>query len=117
MGQLEKVAKARSYRPVGIRSLIIEAPENRSHSFYWEMRFTQMHYRGWISVELQLDEGYQPVQFRVETSLPDFIYSDVTVEGIKAALIKAYHAGPKGDLKREDRKGLRVEAFLREDNT
>jgi hypothetical protein len=111
---LERVAKALSYRPVGIRSLIIEAPENTSHSLYWELSFAQMYYRGWISVELQLDTEYEPVQFCVETSKLEFIYSEVTLEGIKAALVKAYHAGPKVDRNREDREGLRVEAFLRE---
>ena len=114
IGLLDKVAKARSYRPVSIRSLIIEAPENKSHSLYWEMRFAQMYYRGWISVEMQLDMDYEPVQFRVETSQPEFIYSEVTLEGIKSALVKAYHAGPKADLKREDREGLPFEAFFRE---
>ena len=114
LGLLEKVAKASSYRPVGIRPLIIEAPENKTHSLYWEMRFSQMYYRGWISVELQLGEDYEPEKFRVECGQPEFIYSEVTLEGIKSALVKAYQAGPKADLKREDREGLRVETFLRE---
>ena len=114
LGLLEKVAKASSYRPVGIRALIIEAPENKTHSLYWEMRFAQMYYRGWISVELQLGEDYEPVKFCVECGQPEFIYSEVTLEGIMAALVKAYHAGPKRDLEREDYRGYRVEAFLRE---
>jgi len=113
MALLGKLAKALSYRPVSIRALIIEVPEKSSHSLYWEMRFEQMYHRAWISIELQLDTEIHPTQFRVECKLPETIYGEVSMQGIKAALLEAFDAGPKRDMDREERVGLRLEVFLR----
>jgi len=54
--------------------------------------------------------------FCLSVGLPVLVIacSEVTLDGIYAALDKSYPAGPKGDLKREDNKGYRAEAFLRE---
>jgi hypothetical protein len=113
MSLLGKLAKALSYRPVSIRALIIEVPEKSSHSLYWEMRFEQMYYRAWISIELQLDRQIHPIQFIVACKQLEAIYSEVTVPGIKAALLEAFHAGPMRDMNREEREGLSLEVFLR----
>ena len=114
---LRKVSDAFGNRPGKIRSLLIELPENGSHSIYWEMRFLAMYYQGWITVELQMDKSYQPVQFCVDCGEVSMIYSEVSLEGLKTALVKAYRAGPERDMNRKMILGLEIERFLNVWNT
>lgn len=95
-----------------IKTKVVVAPQNHSHSLLWEVQFRWMASETWYNVELELDSSYNPLRFRVECKKPHhWLESEPNLDGLKSILAKAYTLGKVHENGRKEKQGwiLRTE--------
>lgn len=91
----------------GLSSKFVLSENGKYLSLYWEAHRTAFYSSAWLTVELCLNDEYQPLLFKVGCKEPGYILTaNVSVDELKKVLLQAFELGAAKDLYRKPKDGI-----------